>query len=104
MGELCYLAPRLNRILSEGKHMDLKAFDVRGEVDPGISYHRVEDHTVWILRVLTAASVERGTKLGTRKRCKPQPPCVRSLMVVSRLSCEDQINLQEKWVLSPPPV
>lgn len=83
LGELCYLATRLNRILGEGKHIDLKAFDVRGEVDPGISYYRVEDYTVWILRVLTAASVERGTKLGTRKRCKPQPPCVQSLVVVS---------------------
>lgn len=79
----CYLATRLTRILGEGKHIDLKAFDVRGEVDPGVSYHRMEDHTVWITGVLTAASVERGTKLVTRKRCKPQPPCVRSLVVVS---------------------
>lgn len=63
-----YLKTQILFIFSKGKHLDLKALEVRGMLNPGISPHWMEDHMVWVC-VWTAGQFKR------RKIQSPPHPC-----------------------------
>lgn len=49
-----YLATQVILVFSEGKHLDLKALEVRRVLNSGISPNRMEDHLVRVHLVYTA--------------------------------------------------